>query len=55
MGWLIDPNDRAVLIHRPKSEVQVILAEEPNAVLPMPDFMSELSYTIEDLFNLLKA
>ena len=55
MGWLIDPNDRAVLIHRPHKEVQVILAEEPATVLPMPDFMSELSYTIEDLFNLLKA
>ena len=55
IGWLIDPNDRAVLIHRPHKEVQVILIDEPNTVLPMPDFMSELSYTIEDLFNLLKA
>ena len=55
MGWLIDPNDRAVLIHRPKQEAQVILAEESKTILPMPDFMSELTYTIEDLFNLLKA
>ena len=55
IGWLIDPNDRAVLIHRPHKEVQVILIDEPNTVLPMPDFMSELFYTIEDLFNLLKA
>ena len=55
MGWLIDPKDRAVLIHRPNQEVQVILADEPDIVLPMPDFMHELSYTITDLFNLLKA
>ncbi|MGD1897449.1 MAG: Uma2 family endonuclease [Phormidesmis sp.] len=55
MGWLIDPNDRAVLVHRPKKEVEVILLEEPDTILPMPDFMSELSYTIADLFNLLKA
>jgi len=55
MGWLIDLNDRAVLIHRPNQAVKVILADEPATVLPMPDFMSELSYTVEDLFNLLKA
>lgn len=55
IGWLIDPNDRAVLIHKPKQEAQVILAEESETVLPMPEFMSELTYTIEDLFNLLKA
>ncbi|MBE9064506.1 Uma2 family endonuclease [cf. Phormidesmis sp. LEGE 11477] len=55
MGWLIDPNDRAVLIHRPQKAVQVILIDEPDIVLPMPDFMGGLSYTIKDLFNLLKA
>ncbi|MEL6489123.1 MAG: Uma2 family endonuclease [Cyanobacteria bacterium J06621_3] len=55
MGWLIDPNDRAVLIHNPKKEVQVILLDNPGTILPMPDFMDELSYTIEDLFNLLKV
>ncbi|MGB3786402.1 MAG: hypothetical protein WA949_00225 [Phormidesmis sp.] len=55
MGWLIDPNDRAVLIHRPKKEVQIVLIDEPGTILSMPDFMGELSYPIEDLFNLLKA
>ncbi|MEN8443443.1 MAG: Uma2 family endonuclease [Cyanobacteria bacterium J06555_13] len=55
MGWLIDPNDRAVLIHRPNQEVQVILTDEPDTALPMPNFMNELSCTIEDLFNLLQA
>lgn len=55
MGWLIDPNDRAVLIHRPKKEVQVILTDEPDTALPMPDFMNELPYTIETLFSLLQA
>ena len=55
MGWLIDPSDRAVLIHRPQKEIQVILLDEPKTTLPMPDFMGELSYTIEDLFSLLPA
>ena len=55
IGWLIDPSDRAVLIHRPKQEVQIVLIDEPDIVLAMPDFMSELSYTIEDRFNLLKT
>lgn len=55
MGWLIDPNDRAVLIHLPAKEVQVVLIDEPDTLLPMPDFMSGLSYTIADLFNLLRA
>lgn len=55
MGWLIDPNDRAVLIHRPDKAVQVILVDEFDSILPMPDFMSDLPYTIEDLFNLLRA
>ncbi len=55
MGWLIDPNDRAVLIHRPAKEVQVILVDEPDSVLSMPDFMGDLTYTIGDLFNLLRA
>ncbi|EDX84930.1 hypothetical protein S7335_2629 [Synechococcus sp. PCC 7335] len=43
------------MIHRPHKEVQVILIDEHNTVLPIPDFMGELSYPIEDLFNLLKA
>ncbi|MGD1867863.1 MAG: Uma2 family endonuclease [Phormidesmis sp.] len=55
MGWLIDPSDRPVLIHRPKQEVQVILIDEPDTVLPMPDFMNKLSYSIADLFSLLPA
>jgi len=55
MGWLIDPKDRAVLICRPNQEVQIILAGDLDTLLPMPDFMSKVSYTIEDLFDLLKA
>ncbi|NJM99553.1 MAG: Uma2 family endonuclease [Phormidesmis sp. RL_2_1] len=55
MGWLIDPNDRAVLIHKPTQEVQVVLIDEPDTLLPMPDFMDGWSYTIVDVFNLLRA
>jgi Uma2 family endonuclease len=51
MGWLIDPDDRSVFVYRPKQEIEVL--DEPNAVLPMPPFMSKLSITVEDLFGLL--
>jgi Uma2 family endonuclease len=51
MGWLIDPADKSVFIYRPKQEIEIL--DEPEAVLPMPIFMSELSFTIGDLFKLL--
>jgi hypothetical protein len=40
-----------VFIYRPKQEIEIL--DEPEAVLPMPIFMSELSFTIGDLFKLL--
>lgn len=51
MGWLIDPDDKSVLIHAPQREIEVV--DEPQSVLPMPPWMSELTITIEDLFALL--
>jgi Uma2 family endonuclease len=51
MGWLIDPADESVFVYRPKQEIEIL--DEPEAVLPMPAFMSELSFTVEDLFKLL--
>lgn len=54
LGWLIDPNDKAVLIHRPNQAVEVILIDEPMTALPAPAFIDEFVYTIQDLFDLLK-
>lgn len=47
MGWLIDPEDKAVFVYQPSQEPEIF--DEPGAALPMPPFMREL----EDLFALL--
>ncbi|MEL6397641.1 MAG: Uma2 family endonuclease [Cyanobacteria bacterium J06626_4] len=52
MGWLIDPDDRAVFIYRPKQEVEIL--DEPEGILPLPTFISELTYSVMDLLGLLQ-
>ena len=51
IGWLIDPDDRAILIYQPGQEVEIL--DEPETVLPMPPFINDLTYRVVDLFNLL--
>ncbi|MBE9076740.1 Uma2 family endonuclease [Romeria aff. gracilis LEGE 07310] len=51
MGWLMDPEDRAVFVYRAGQEVEIV--DEPEAVLPLPMFMA-MEYRVEDLFGLLK-
>ena len=48
MGWLIDSDEQTVFVYRSKQETEVF--DEPNSVLPMPSFASELHLTIKDLF-----
>ena len=48
MGWLIDPGEQTVFVYRPKQELAVF--DEPDEVLPVPSFASELNLTIKDLF-----
>ncbi len=49
MGWLIDPGERSVLIYRPNQPTEVF--DQPEARLPVPDFATDLSLTIEELFG----
>jgi len=51
MGWLINPKDKSVFVYCPQQEIEVL--DEPENVLPMPAFMSELTLTVKDLFELL--
>ncbi|MEM9905927.1 MAG: Uma2 family endonuclease [Cyanobacteria bacterium P01_D01_bin.44] len=51
MGWLIDPEDKAVFIYRPKQEIELL--DNPEEILLMPPFMNELTLKVEDLFSLL--
>jgi len=48
MGWLIDPDEQTVFVYRPKQETEVF--DEPDALLPMPSFASQLQLTVKDLF-----
>ncbi|HEY9826119.1 MAG TPA: Uma2 family endonuclease [Stenomitos sp.] len=48
MGWLIDPDEQTVFVYRPKHEPEVL--DEPNCVVPVPLFASELKLTIKELF-----
>lgn len=52
MGWLIDPEDRSAFVYRAGQEVGI--ADEPEAVLPMPTFMADMNYRVADLFGLLQ-
>ena len=49
MGWLIDPEEQTVFVYRPKQEPEVL--DEPDKVIPVPEFASELKLTIQDLFD----
>ena len=51
MGWLIDPEDKAVFVYRPNQEIEIL--DEPDTVLPMPSFLEKVSYRVSDLFGLL--
>ena len=48
MGWLIDPDEQTVFVYRPKQETEVF--DEPDQILPVPSFATELHLTIKDLF-----
>ncbi len=49
IGWLIDPEEKAVLVYRPQQEIEIF--DEPEALLPAPSFVSELNLTVQDLFE----
>jgi len=47
MGWLIDPDEQTVFVYRSKQETEVF--DQPEALLPVPSFASELQITVGDL------
>ena len=48
MGWLIDPDEKTVFVYQQKQEIAVF--DDPDAVLPVPDFANGLQLTVKDLF-----
>ena len=49
MGWMIDTDDRTVLVYRPNQEIAIFDADEE--MLPMPEFARSLQLTIGELFG----
>jgi Uma2 family endonuclease len=52
MGWLIDPEERSLLIFPPGQQPELLEAEQD--VLPVPTLASTLQLTIGDVFGWLK-
>jgi Uma2 family endonuclease len=49
MGWLIDPQEKNILIYPAKQ--QPIGLEEPGDILLLPDFCPQMSLTLSDVFG----
>ncbi|MDZ8239615.1 MAG: Uma2 family endonuclease [Nostoc sp. ChiQUE01a] len=52
LGWLIDPDERCVLVYPPNQQPELL--EEEQQILPVPDLVSGLQITVGELFGWLK-
>jgi Uma2 family endonuclease len=49
LGWLIDPEEKTVLIFRPNQ--QPIAPEDNSDILPVPSLLGDWSLTLGELFG----
>lgn len=49
LGWLIDPYEKCVFCYAPNP--QIAIYEDSESSLPVPDFASEFSLTVGELFS----
>jgi Uma2 family endonuclease len=49
LGWLIDPTEKAILIFYPNQSLDWL--DQPEQLLPVPDFANNLQLTVGDIFN----
>lgn len=49
MGWLIDPEEQSVFAYLPDRPTDVF--DEPEVLLPVPEFAQNLNLTVGDLFD----
>jgi Uma2 family endonuclease len=49
MGWLIDPQDRSVIVYLPNRSP--VVYDLPDMALPLPDFATGLSLAVGELFG----
>ena len=52
LGWLIDPDERSLLIYPPEKQPQLL--QEKTQVLPVPDLVADLRLTVDELFGWLR-
>jgi Uma2 family endonuclease len=52
MGWLIDPESESITISRASQNILII--DEPNTILPVPEFAKSIQLTVADIFGWLK-
>jgi len=52
MGWLIDPEERSILVFPPGQQPEIL--QDPQEVLPVPNLASDLQLTVADIFSWLK-
>ena len=52
MGWLIDPDEQCVFVYVPQQQTAVF--DEPEMLLPVPSFASELRLSVGELFGWLR-
>jgi Uma2 family endonuclease len=52
MGWLILPADRSVFVIEVDKTIQIV--DEPNTILPVPEFAASIQLTVEQLFSWIK-
>jgi Uma2 family endonuclease len=51
LGWLIDPDERAILVFLPGEQTMIL--DDLNEELPLPRFADSLTVTVGDVFSLL--
>lgn len=51
-GWLIDPDERSVLVYPPKQQPELL--QEEQEILPVPDLVSGFQLNLGQLFGWLK-
>ncbi|KYC38574.1 hypothetical protein WA1_35910 [Scytonema hofmannii PCC 7110] len=52
LGWLVDPDEKSVLVYPPGQQPELL--EQPEDVLPVPDLVKDFRLTVGDLFGWLR-
>lgn len=49
MGWMIDPRESGIFVYQPHQTPQYF--DQPQAILPVPDFADTIVLTVQQLFD----